>query len=104
MRARSRTRRCPGRGREHLRDEAGRVRFHYVIIDLLAEYVGGELAPASDIGDARWVREEELAELDVTKKARELVREVLSQRSLGDKVTLLQSDARNYSTYARSGP
>jgi 8-oxo-dGTP diphosphatase len=58
-------------------DEAGRVRFHYVLIDLLAEYVGGELAAASDIGDARWVREEKLQELDVTEKARELVQKVL---------------------------
>ncbi len=38
-----------------VRDEAGRIRFHYVLIDLLAKYVGGEPAAASDIGDARWV-------------------------------------------------
>ncbi|MGA9348934.1 MAG: NUDIX hydrolase [Anaerolineae bacterium] len=61
-----------------VRDEAGRVRFHYVLIDLLAEYVGGELAPASDIGDARWVSKKELGELDVTEKARQFVQEVLS--------------------------
>jgi len=60
-----------------VRDEAGRIRFHYVLIDLLAEYVSGELVAASDIGDARWVREEELAELDVTEKAKQLVREIL---------------------------
>jgi 8-oxo-dGTP diphosphatase len=60
-----------------VRDEAGRVRFHYVLVDLLAEYVGGELAAGSDIGDACWVREEELGELDVTEKARELVRKML---------------------------
>ena len=59
-------------------DEAGRIRFHYVLIDLLAEYVGGELAPASDIGDARWVRAKELAELDVTEKARQLVQQAPS--------------------------
>ena len=60
-----------------VRDEAGRVRFHYVLIDLPAEYVSGELAAASDISDARWVREEELGEFDVTEKARELVQKVL---------------------------
>jgi 8-oxo-dGTP diphosphatase len=75
-----------------VRDEAGRIRFHYVLVDLLAEYVGGELAPASDIGDAHWVRAEELAKLDVTEKARELVREVL--RPLGDEVAQLRSSAR----------
>jgi 8-oxo-dGTP diphosphatase len=58
-------------------DEAGRIRFHYVLIDLLAEYAGDELVAASDISDARWVREEELEELDVTEKARELVQKVL---------------------------
>jgi len=59
-------------------DEAGRIRFHYVLVDLLAEYIGGGLAAVSDISDARWVREEELEELDVTEKARELVQKVLS--------------------------
>ena len=57
-----------------VRDEAGRVRFHYVIVDLLAEYLGGQLAPASDIAEARWVKREELAELDVTEKALQLLR------------------------------
>jgi 8-oxo-dGTP diphosphatase len=75
-----------------VRDEAGHIRFHYVLIDLLAEYAGGELAAASDISDARWVREEELQELDVTEKARELVWEVL--RPLGDEVAQLRSSAR----------
>ncbi|MFQ5813794.1 MAG: hypothetical protein ACE5I2_11510 [Anaerolineae bacterium] len=54
-----------------------RIRFHYVLIDLLAEYIGGELKAVSDISDARWVREEELRELDVTEKAGQLVQEVL---------------------------
>jgi len=57
-----------------VRDEAGRVRFHYVIVDLLAEYLGGQLTPASDISEARWVKREELAELDVTEKALQLLR------------------------------
>ena len=79
-----------------VRDEAGRVRFHYVLIDLLAEYVGGKLAAASDIGDARWVTEQELGELDMTEKASQLVREVLKSapRPLGDEVAQLRSSAR----------
>lgn len=75
-----------------VRDQADCIRFHYVLIDLLAEYVSGELAAASDIGDARWVRAEELAELDVTEKARQLVQEVL--RPLGDEVAQLRSSAQ----------
>lgn len=36
------------------RDEAGRVRFHYVIIDYFASYQSGDLAAGSDAADARW--------------------------------------------------
>ena len=37
------------------RDENGRVRFHYVIIDYFASYQSGILAAGSDAADARWV-------------------------------------------------
>lgn len=41
-------------------DEQGRVRFHYVVVDLLARYRGGELRAASDAAAARWVPPDEL--------------------------------------------
>jgi len=44
-----------------VRDEQGRLRFHYVVIDLLAYYRGGELRAASDAAEARWVHPDELA-------------------------------------------
>ncbi len=39
------------------RDEAGRVRFHYVLIDFLCDIAGKPEAPhaASDVSDAQWV-------------------------------------------------
>ncbi|MDD5712843.1 MAG: NUDIX hydrolase [Smithellaceae bacterium] len=49
-------------------DQKGRLRFHYVIVDLAAEYVGGEVAGASDALEARWLTVEDLASLDVAKK------------------------------------
>ena len=38
------------------RDDAGRIKFHYVIVDLLAEPLHPEqpLQPADDVNDARW--------------------------------------------------
>lgn len=42
------------------RDAEGRVRFHYVIVDLSAEYVAGTPRPASDAADAGWVSVDEL--------------------------------------------
>jgi 8-oxo-dGTP diphosphatase len=48
------------------RDQARRVRFHYVLVDLEARYLSGELTVGSDAEDARWVSEEELAGYDLS--------------------------------------
>lgn len=41
-------------------DESGEVTFHYVIVDLAAEYVGGTLTPADDAMDAAWLEARQL--------------------------------------------
>ena len=48
------------------RDEAGKVRFHYVIIDLAANYVMGEPSPGDDAVEARWVSAQEIDGLEVS--------------------------------------
>lgn len=58
-------------------DEAGRVRYHYVIVDFLARPVGGILRPGSDVGDVRWAGLADLDTLDVTEKAAEITRRLL---------------------------
>ncbi|RMF86438.1 MAG: NUDIX domain-containing protein [Nitrospinota bacterium] len=57
------------------RDEEGRIRFHYVIIDLLAEYIGGELRPGDDASEARWVTPQDLEILPVSRSTLKLLRE-----------------------------
>lgn len=47
-----------------IRDEEGRISYHFVLIYLLARYKGGEVKAQSDAEDARWVTPDELAELD----------------------------------------
>jgi ADP-ribose pyrophosphatase YjhB (NUDIX family) len=37
------------------RDEWERVQYHYVLIDFVCRPVGGELQPASDVAEAKWV-------------------------------------------------
>ena len=37
------------------RDEDGRLRFHYVVVDYLARYVSGKPSAGDDADDARWV-------------------------------------------------
>jgi ADP-ribose pyrophosphatase len=59
-------------------DEAGRVRFHYVIVDLLAEYVSGTLRPGDDAREARWVSPDELEELPVNQSTLQALQEVVA--------------------------
>lgn len=49
-----------------VRDDAGRVQFHYVIVDLMAEYVSGEVKAGDDAKDARWASPREIADLDIS--------------------------------------
>jgi ADP-ribose pyrophosphatase len=57
------------------RDEFGCARFHYVIVDLTADYVGGEPRPGDDAAEARWVSAQELASLRVSLKTLQLLKE-----------------------------
>ena len=60
-----------------LRDDAGRVRFHYVIVDLRADYLGGEPRPGDDAREARWVAPQDLAELPVNQTTLDVLKNVL---------------------------
>ena len=51
------------------RDEAGRIRYHFVIVDFLCHASGGTLAAGDDAADARWVPRAEVAALGVNAHA-----------------------------------
>jgi 8-oxo-dGTP diphosphatase len=55
------------------RDKDGRFRFHYVIVDMAADYVSGEVEAADDALEARWVSQTEIRELSVTKTTLKLL-------------------------------
>jgi 8-oxo-dGTP diphosphatase len=55
-------------------DDQERIRFHYVIVDLAAEVVGGELKPGGDALDARWVAGDDLGDLEVSGPTLELLK------------------------------
>ncbi len=59
------------------RDEAGRIRFHYVLIDLLAQPVGGTLRPGDDSLAVRWIGIEDMADLPMAPHIVEVVRQLL---------------------------
>ena len=54
-----------------VRDEAGRIRFHYVVTYLLARHLSGEARAGSDALEVRWTGREELDTLDMNPVARE---------------------------------
>jgi ADP-ribose pyrophosphatase YjhB (NUDIX family) len=56
-----------------VRDERGRVRFHYVVIHLQARHVSGEARPNSDASAVRWTKRDELDTLDMHPLARRAV-------------------------------
>jgi ADP-ribose pyrophosphatase len=56
------------------RDHQGRIRFHYLIVDLAAEYISGEIRPADDASDARWFPLDQIAaESEMAAQTRELL-------------------------------
>ena len=56
-------------------DAQKHIRFHYVIVDLLADYISGEPNPGSDACDARWIAHPELDELALSTNTRKFLKE-----------------------------
>jgi ADP-ribose pyrophosphatase YjhB (NUDIX family) len=58
-------------------DEHGRIRYHYVLIDFIAEPSGGTLRPGDDAAGARWVSRDELETMDVVPAVKEIAQRLL---------------------------
>jgi mutator protein MutT len=58
-------------------DAAGRVEYHYVLVDYLCWPVGGDLRPASDVDDAIFVVPEQLGQYALTTKAHAVIARAL---------------------------
>ena len=72
---------------DRIQREAGRVDYHYVIVDYLCDYVAGEARAASDAEAVALVAQGDLATYDLPEKALEVVtdgfRRVATQPSQG---------------------
>ena len=51
----------------------GNVNYHYVIIDLLADYISGQPQAADDVSAAAWISRTQLAALNVNSETRKLL-------------------------------
>jgi 8-oxo-dGTP diphosphatase len=58
------------------RDEQGPIRFHYVVVDMLGDYISGEAKGDDDALDARWVSPSELNSLNVSKHTLKILQEI----------------------------
>jgi len=59
------------------KDHKGKIRFHYVIIDLWAEYKGGKLKAGDDAVEARWFNTSELGTIEINPSTRFLLEKYL---------------------------
>jgi len=57
-----------------VRDEAGRIRYHYVLVDYLAFPDSTRVVPGSDAADAQWIEIDRIVELDTTEGLLDMVR------------------------------
>lgn len=61
-----------------VRDDAGRVRYHYVLVDYLAFAETDAVVAGSDADEAQWVSLKELEALDTTDGLLDMVRRALA--------------------------
>jgi 8-oxo-dGTP diphosphatase len=57
-----------------IRDEDGRVKYHFVLVDMLGRYVSGEAGAQSDAEECRWVAIGEMDGLDITTPLRDMLK------------------------------
>ncbi len=60
------------------KDQAGRVKYHYIVVDFAASYAGGDLHAGGDVMDARWVSVEELERFSLDEMTRREIKRILS--------------------------
>jgi ADP-ribose pyrophosphatase YjhB (NUDIX family) len=65
------------------RDDAGRVRFHYTLIDLVAEWRAGEAEAGDDVDAVRWATPDEAEALVAWSETRRVIRLAAEARRLG---------------------
>lgn len=64
-------------------DPDGRVRYHYVLLDFVAEHTSGEAVAGSDALEVRWATPAELATMPTTRGLAALVDEIRRRRDSG---------------------
>jgi 8-oxo-dGTP diphosphatase len=67
-----------------IRNDEGRTRYHFVLIDFLCRPIGGDLKAGSDAADVRWFTRDELPALNLAPDANDVVLKGLARSSSTD--------------------
>ncbi len=60
--------------------ENHKIKYHFIVIEILARYVGGRVRAASDAADAKWLRLDDLESVQCSNKIKKLVRKALAEQ------------------------
>jgi hypothetical protein len=61
-----------------VRDAAGRVRYHYVLVDYVAFADSDRVTPGSDAAEACWVDVERVGDLDITEGLMDMIHRAMA--------------------------
>lgn len=62
-----------------LHDNDGKIHYHFVLIDMLANYISGEPKAQSDAEECRWITPSELTKLDMNPQLRAVIMRAIQQ-------------------------
>ncbi len=57
------------------KDNQGKIRYHYVIIDLYAEYIKGSIRPGDDVVDVGWFTPSQINDIHINAVTKEFLTE-----------------------------
>jgi ADP-ribose pyrophosphatase len=58
------------------KDPAGKIIFHYVILDVESDYISGDPVPRDDAQDARWISPQDAGSLNINSSTRALLNKI----------------------------
>ena len=67
------------------KDKEGEIEFHYVIVDLIAEYLSGQIKPGDDAAEVRWFSASDLDTVKVNPTTVALLSRILFKKASENK-------------------
>lgn len=61
-----------------VRDNAGKVQYHYVLVDWVCSLEGGEIAPSDEVMEARWAVRDELGNFGLRPNTKRIIDKAFS--------------------------